>query len=310
MRYVDNELLALPAGWQEKAETALNELRSEVEQAEAAAREAGEDAAGIATARKRAISEGLKRPSRERLWRDLAVELGKLKKGKCWYSESKNPASDKDVDHFRPKGRVDEDDSHEGYWWLAFAWQNYRYSSQWCNQKRNDTASGTSGGKRDSFPLSPGSFRARQETDPWESEEVELLDPTDPDDWKLLTFRPDGYPIPAKPEGTPEHRRAKTSILIYHLHCKELVDDRRPLAGQIKRLVEELEALRPNIVNDPQIKKIFKMRQGDLLRAIHSDSEYSAAALAYARAEIHTTRYGRPIKREWLEEMIWSAVPC
>lgn len=300
MRFVDIDLLELPAGWQARADQALNDLRGEIALAEEAARAAGQD---LVAARKAAIATGLNRAARQDVWRDLSPRLAALKKGKCWYSESRNPTADKNVDHFRPKNRVAEDATHEGYWWLAFVWRNYRYSSQWCNQRRVDDVNGTSGGKWDHFPLSPQSFRARLETDDIEQEEPELLDPIDPDDWKLLTFRTDGHPTPVKAPGTVEHRRAAASIQIYHLHCKQLVDDRRALAGSVQRLVQELERLRPRI-DDLSIRAAYKSLEIKLLRAIHPDEEYSAAALAYARAEIYKLERGHQVKRNWLEEIL------
>ena len=300
MRYVDMELLNLPPGWQDRANHALDELRAEIAAAEVQARAGGQD---ILAARKKAITEGLKKPARQAIWRDLATDLALLRKEKCWYSESKNPASDKNVDHFRPKNGVAEDPDHEGYWWKAFDWRNYRYASQWCNQRRVDDVNGTSGGKWDHFPLQAGSFRARQETDDIDREDVMLLDPADPDDWKLLTFRPDGYPTPAKPEGTFEYEKAVTSIGVYHLHCKELVDDRRLLARKVQRTIEDMEILQPHISN-PETRRLYKRQQKELLRLIHPDSEYSSAALAYARAEIYTLKLGNQVKREWLEEVV------
>ena len=56
MRFVDIDLLALPDGWQARADQALNELRDEIAAAEAAARAAGEDPSA---ARKAAITAGL-----------------------------------------------------------------------------------------------------------------------------------------------------------------------------------------------------------------------------------------------------------
>lgn len=302
MRYVDMDLLQLPAGWQERANQALNELRTEIAAADAQAQEAGQD---IAAARKKAITEGLKKPARQAIWGDLATNLAGLSKKKCWYSESKNPASDKNVDHFRPKNRVAEDPDHEGYWWKAFDWTNYRYASQWCNQRRVDDVNGTSGGKWDHFPLLAASFRARQETDDIDREDVMLLDPVDPDDWKLLTFRTDGHPTPAKAKGSLEHERAATSIGVYHLHCKELVDDRRLSAGKLQRTIEDMEILHPQISN-PKTRRLYKRQQKELLRLIHPDSEYSSAALAYARAEIYKLKLGHQVKREWLEEVLDS----
>jgi uncharacterized protein (TIGR02646 family) len=300
MRWVDIDAIDLPDGWQKRADKALNELRQEIENAEKTARLTGTD---IVTARRTAITEGLKKSSRQKIWRDLAQPLAALQKGKCWYSESINPTSDKDVDHFRPKNRVQEDPDHEGYWWLAFDFYNYRYSCQWCNQRRVDLANGTDGGKWDHFPLKHGSFRARQEADDWRNEEVELLDPIDPEDWKLLTFRPDGQPIPAKPTGTREYDRAEISIRIYHLHCKEMVTERKTLAGKIKRLVQYMETLRPKIT-DPQMRELYKSQQKELLRAINHNSEYSAAALAYARAEVYKIERGHQVKRQWLEDIL------
>jgi len=300
MRFVDIDQLELPDGWQARANRALNELCGEIANAETAALAAGQDPA---TARKAAITKGLNVGARKKIWRDLDPKLAVLTKNKCWYSESRNPTADKNVDHFRPKSRVEEDPTHEGYWWLAFRWQNYRYSSQWCNQRRVDDISGTEGGKWDHFPLRSGGFRARQEGDDIELEEPDLLDPIDPDDWKLLTFRPDGHPTPAKQFGTREYDRAATSIQIYHLHCKELVTERRAVAGMVQRVVQDLERLRLQITG-LKLRVLYKSREVELLRAIHPDAEYSAAALAYARAEIYKLELGRQVKRDWLEEIL------
>jgi len=198
---------------------------------------------------------------------------------------------------------VEEDPTHEGYWWLAFAPRNFRYASQWCNQRRVDRVHATSGGKSDHFPLHTHGIRARQEGDDLELEEPQLLDPIDPDDWKLLTFLPDGYPTPTKPAGTAEHQRAATSIDVYHLHCKPLVNGRAAVAGTIQRIVQDLERLRPQI-DEPKMRALYKSREVELLRAIHPDTEYSAAALAYARAEIYKSELGHQITRDWLQEIL------
>jgi hypothetical protein len=307
MRYVDIEQLVLPDGWQAKANEALDELRNEIINAEAAAIAAGKDQTGIADARKKAITEGTEKPAREQIWRNLVEPLKKLMNDKCWYSESKNPASDKNVDHFRPKNAVAEDPSHEGYWWLAFNSRNYRFASQWCNQRRNDKVNKTSGGKWSHFPLLPGSFRARQEGDDIGQEEIELLDPIDPEDWKLLAFRPNGEPMASKPLGTQEYARAEKSIAIYHLHCIELVRERRPLSNEVQRVIEEMESLRPQI-KDLQMRAFYKRQQKQLLRLIHRDTDYSATALSYARAQVYKYDQGVRVTRSWLEEILNSNI--
>ncbi len=300
MRYVDIDLLKFPGGWQARADQALNGLRTEIATAEVQARAAGGD---VGAARRNAITEGLNKRARQEVWRSLASNLAALCNNKCWYSESTNPTSDKNVDHFRPKSRVAEDPDHEGYWWKAFDWRNYRYASQWCNQRRVDDEGRTSGGKSDRFPLQTGSFRAQQEADDINQEDAMLLDPVDPDDWKLLTFRPDGYPTPAKENGTPEYERGAISIEVYHLNHNELVNDRRLLAGEVQRTIEDMETLRPQI-SHPGACRLYKRQQKELLRFIHPNTPYSAAALAYTRAEIYKLELGNQVKREWLQEVL------
>jgi hypothetical protein len=129
---------------------------------------------------------------------------------------------------------------------------------------------------------------------------------TDPDDWQLLTFRADGHPTPARAEGTLEHVRAAVSIEVYHLNCRELVDGRRPLAGRVQRLVEEMEYLLPDIPTDNKAKTLFKAREKDLLRLIRKTSEYSGAALAYARGQSYKMEMGHQVKRDWLEHILNS----
>jgi hypothetical protein len=297
MRYVDIDELDFSPEWELRAQKALDELRKEIENAELAAQLLGED---VALARKKAIQDGLNKTSRQKIWKDkdLSDNLGKLTEYKCWYSESKNPGSDKDVDHFRPKGSVAEDPTHEGYWWLAFDWKNYRYSCQWCNQRRVDAIHSTDGGKWDHFPLGLGSFRAKNENDDLDEEnDFDLLDPTHPREWKLLTFRPDGHPIPAKPEGTREYDRAKASIFFYHLDRYEFVRDRKELVKRIRRIVEYMEMLRLRF-SDPKMRRLYIEQEKELLRLINEKAEYSAAALAYVKAE------GSKNDRQWLKEVL------
>jgi hypothetical protein len=300
MRFVDINLLELPYGWQKRADRALGKLRQEVVDAELKARNAGEDPAA---ARKKAITNGLAKPARTKIWRDLSPRLARLRNQKCWYSESLNPTADKDVDHFRPKNQVEGDGTHEGYWWLAFTWRNYRYSSQWCNQRRVDDVNDTSGGKGDQFPLCPNGIRARQEGDDIGLEAPALLDPINDQDWRLLTFLPNGYPTPAMPAGTLEHQRAKTSIEVYHLHCKGLVDGRRSVAATIQLIIQDLEAFHLRI-DDLEFRALYLKREVDLLQALGEDAEYSAAALAYARAEIYKLEFGQLVRRDWLQKIL------
>ncbi len=68
---------------------------------------------------------------------DVRHALEALFHGKCAYCESRyNITGPVDVEHYRPKGKVDEDEAHPGYWWLAADWTNLLPSCLDCNRRR------------------------------------------------------------------------------------------------------------------------------------------------------------------------------
>lgn len=91
---------------------------------------------------------------------------------KCAYCESVyNASSDGDVEHFRPKGRVEEKvPPTPGYYWLANDWDNLMLACQHCNQRRKHEKKGDiasrpkSWGKMDQFPLKNELVRVRAHT--------------------------------------------------------------------------------------------------------------------------------------------------
>ena len=171
MRYVDIDEVHPDTERLQRAERALDALRGKFNSRSLDAVAHAED---TVAARRRAITAGLEVRARQALWQELAPRLRELRKAGLVLRKS-NPGSDKNIDHFRPKGGVEEDPNHEGYWWLAFNWRNFRFACQWCNQRRNDRVNNTSGGKGEHFPLAAGSFRAQRETDNCEDEDVELV---------------------------------------------------------------------------------------------------------------------------------------
>ena len=217
MRFIDVGQLRplLPADWEDRARNATADVR---------AAPSGERAAVV--------------EKHADLWRELKNLLQQLSHGKCWYCELRQERSDNAVDHFRPKNRVAECAGHEGYWWCAFDWHNYRFSCTFCNSRRRDREGGTAGGKHDHFPLLDEAGRARDENDDLDLENPELLDPTSHGDPTLLYFGDDGYPCPREHDATkPQHRRARTSIELYHLDHIGAVEARLELLRRIKRLV-------------------------------------------------------------------------
>lgn len=57
--------------------------------------------------------------------------LERLYHGKCAYCEK---FCEMEIEHYRPKGGVKEDETHSGYFWLAFEWTNLLPACHDCNE--------------------------------------------------------------------------------------------------------------------------------------------------------------------------------
>lgn len=114
------------------------------------------------------------------VWRAFGRYLAKMSYGKCWYSESDDPQSFFDVDHFRPKKAAKRADGVEddGYPWLAFSWENFRYSAGRSNRLNTDEGTEAVVGKGSWFPLLEGSVKADWNHRCENKEGAVLLDPT------------------------------------------------------------------------------------------------------------------------------------
>src|SRR6187549_2661841 len=75
-------------------------------------------------------------------WNQFQSEMLKLSNNKCWYTESAIGSSDFEVDHFRPKNKAKNHDKKvikpNGYWWIAYDWENFRLTGALANKRRRD----------------------------------------------------------------------------------------------------------------------------------------------------------------------------
>lgn len=131
-----------------------------------------------------------------------------------------------DVDHFRPKRGADGV-VHQGYWWLAYSFENYLLACRICN----------SSCKGNKFPLEEGTAHSDYLTRASLPAEARLLvDPCeDPvDEWMRvdwMSVEEEGF-VRVRPilrEGSTEERRASSTIHFF-------------------RLNEDIEVLRPRVL--------------------------------------------------------------
>jgi uncharacterized protein (TIGR02646 family) len=251
---------ALPVGWEARAQEATDAV---------AAAQPEERAAEI--------------KGRSAVWQELKATLKAVSHNKCWYCESVDARSDNAVDHYRPKSAVAECTDHDGYWWLAFRWDNYRFCCTFCNCQRVHHETGTVGGKADHFPLKDERRRARNPADDLADEEPLLLDPTEPADPGFLWFDETGQAVP-HPElcGDPDGYsalRASRSVSLYHLNHKDIVERRRAVCLNIRRrLTTATRCFRRYDAGDRAAREAFEDNMRILQRLLAADAEYSATA--------------------------------
>jgi len=279
VRYINLSNLKVPQDWLDAAQKAYEETKN----------------AGTHEER----SEIIERHAN--LWTKLKSSLRALSHNKCWYCESWETRSDTAVDHYRPKNAVLEDPSHPGYWWLAFQYENYRYSCKYCNERRKDAVTGITGGKGAAFPLNDEAKRVFNEG-PVKREEPLLLDPTVAVDIGLITFDPDGTAQPRwQLDQYPYlYTRAEVSIFRYHLNHTNLKERRQiTVCNEVTSLVEKGDYYFDEL--DDANQTAWHALNGvyeNLIKMMSQTAEYSAAAKA-------TLKVYR--NRPWVEAVLEAA---
>ncbi|MBA0219757.1 HNH endonuclease [Pectobacterium brasiliense] len=193
---------------------------------------------------------------------DVKWRLNTLFHFKCAYCETFFSASSPvDVEHYRPKSKVSEDATHPGYWWLAMDWENLLPSCIDCNRKRrqhivtpssslislleHSQKPGTSGGKKDSFPLAAAGIRMRPESRDHQAEQALLLNPCEHQPREFLHFVSVGAPSLSLvvPTGEGGSLQGATSIHVYGLNRLGLVQDRTRYLRRLEFLGDMLISL-------------------------------------------------------------------
>lgn len=235
---------------------------------------------------------------------DIVVTLETLFHRKCAYCESHFRATGPvDVEHYRPKGGVEEDSSHPGYWWLAAKWTNLLPSCNDCNRRRKHRTA-TLGmnyqllasskkqlsGKLDAFPIR-GKKRAACPSDDLDSEDPLLIDPTrrNPKEhitWGFVTDLSVALPIQHQNQTDPY---GEASIRTFGLNRQGLVEERTDLLLRLKyehqRLKEGIEFAAT--LDTEQLNSYLPLLEKDFAVFVghgKPDQPYSACALTYIDA--------------------------
>lgn len=225
--------------------------------------------------------------SRASIWGEIKEHLLELSHQKCWYSEAPDAVSDFHVDHFRPKGRsVDPDNTvHPGYYWLTWDWLNYRIAGSYPNSPHTDDE-GTTRGKWDFFPLGRGSIRATWENRSTDREQCLILDPTNKNDPKLLSFDEDGLPVPADPKNSIIRKKVETTIHYLFLDSPRLVSARKKKWRETSDWIVEYYNVCPDDYDNCTEQDVarFDRHIEKLTNLTGPESSYASTARACLRA--------------------------
>lgn len=208
------------------------------------------------------------------VWGELKQWLLSLSHQKCWFSEAKDCFNHWDVEHYRPKKKAKDVNGtvHDGYWWLAFDWHNFRVCGNAGNRKKGTF-----------FPLRAGCSRCAPLGD-HRLEDPQLLDPADEHDPALISFNFVGRAIPAAHiTDAWEKERVEYSVERYNLDFPPLMDKRKAIWAECwNRIQEYLKELaiyyadKTNMVAKDRYKQAAK-RVRELMR---EEQELSAVARA------------------------------
>ncbi len=117
-------------------------------------------------------------------------ELRGIYNNKCAYCECKIDAgATLQVDHYRPKKGLANDESHPGYYWLAYEWSNLLLCCPICNRKKSNQFPVT-GARVDEPQANRAEWRVDSES--LSEEKPQLINPELDDPAEHLSFSPNG----------------------------------------------------------------------------------------------------------------------
>jgi len=238
-----------------------------------------------------ALADGAAHTIKEHVYRHQEVRkaLETLFNDKCAYCESQvGTTSSWDVEHFRPKSRVENRPDHPGYYWLAYKWTNLYPACPLCNQRRRDPSLRDdprelpAKGKGDQFPLEDEAQRAMSPADDITRERPLLLDPCDPEEDPEDHFI---YDVQGEIHARhKEDRRALETIEIYHLQRRRLQKARAKVLHHVVQTAKLLDQARA--MRRPELAQLLE----DMLqRFLADDAQYAGLARAVVRDRLAFT---------------------
>lgn len=203
-------------------------------------------------------------------WGEVKKDLCEFQYGKCCFCErARDPNRESDVEHFRPKLACNNEPApnHNGYWWLAYTWENLFFVCSECNSTY----------KKNFFPLINEGDRAFKKDDDLQKEKPYLLNPAtdDPEHFIIYDYTSSKVPVPVSSANDHDGRGKKTIELLGLNHRLDLITGR---AEKLKNM--ELCAKIINYMEQSEIDFSDKLNQNIECLKSHTNQKSQFAGFA------------------------------
>lgn len=246
------------------------------------------------------------RLAREEVARQIALAEDRLRRALAALLDF-NASQPVDVEHYRPKGEVEDDPAHTGYWWLAMRWDNLLPSCIDCNRRRRQVTASLgmtldeleaefhegqtkASGKKDAFPTRNGVW-ARTEADTISGEQPLLIDPTRTSPEEHIAWPVDAeisVAVPIVDAGGHASAEGVASIHVYGLNRMGLAQERTKLLLELRqreaRINQLLDLAADVTTAGGSADGLLRVADGlveDILSLTAPDQRYSALATAF-----------------------------
>ncbi|MCX6578764.1 MAG: HNH endonuclease [Candidatus Aminicenantes bacterium] len=214
-------------------------------------------------------------------WHDIKEYLWQWHDGKCCYCERKRDKREFDVEHFRPKAGISDENGHPGYWWLAYEWENLFLACKSCNQEI----------KKTQFPLLGGSKRAFTGEDDLKLEKPVLINPVDEDPEKFIGFvwQEVNENLVIAVGLDKEGRGHKTAFELTAINKEEVKEERTGLIDRFQTIVGTI--ILAKYTNNQELKNEF-------LNKIKEDTRANKRFAGFRRAYFRAAGFGEYVSKD------------
>jgi len=208
---------------------------------------------------------------------EVKKRLSKIYNSKCAFCESDTTAGAVlQVEHYRPKAKVAEEPTHEGYYWLGYEWTNLLYACSSCNRAKS-TNFPIMGIRVFTPPinvinLGTANFKANAKN--LKNEKPLILNPEESDfnPFAHLIITPKGKIVKNSERGQITIEKCKLDRPQLTFKRKKIIDE------HLKLMMKDFERYKDNLIDKKQLEYGLQKEIERIVDRINEDKPYTLLA--------------------------------